>query len=560
MIDNLFSSREEEWDVRDSTIPGCTQVLIAGGGPVGLAAAVELGRRGIDCVVIEPRATVSHARPRCKTVNVRSMEHLRRWGIAERLRDRAPLPVAWSQDIVFCTSLVGYELSRFTSVLGLAHQGDRFAEVGQQAPQYVLEELLRDVVARELPSVTLATGHRALGLEQDDGEVRVTVQDEVGGRSVITAAYALGCDGPRSVVREAIGAAYVGEQAMRPNFGMVFHAPELLARTAHGPAVQYWILNQSAPSLMGPIDLHGTWWIIAFGVDQETGQRDAGRIIDGAVGTPIDAEVISSDPWTARMQLVDRARAGRVFLAGDAAHLNPPFGGHGLNTGLGDAVDLGWKLAAVLEGWGGPRLLDSYEPERRPIQIRVIAAAAANNRVLATDLLSDDIDSPGEPGDWARKAAHLTIQATKYAEFNALSLVLDLAYESSPVIATDGPGPELGDDDAPVTAVRPGARLPHAWIDPRESIYDELGDGMTLLALERGHEAGIASFAAAAAKRGVPLRVVGALDRDLRDRYGSALVLVRPDQHVAWCGERMPPDVVNLIDVVRGADPEGRLS
>jgi 2-polyprenyl-6-methoxyphenol hydroxylase-like FAD-dependent oxidoreductase len=540
--------------VSAATHPERTQVLIAGGGPVGLAAAVELGRRGIECVVIEPRTAVSHDRPRCKTINIRSMEHLRRWGIAERLRDRAPLPVAWSQDIVFCTSLVGHELSRFTGVLGLADQGERSPEVGQQAPQYVLEELLRDVV-EELPSVTLATGRRVLGLEQDDDGVSVTVLDEAGGQSLIAAEYALGCDGPRSVVREAIGAAYVGEQAMRPNLGMVFHAPDLLARVVHGPAVQYWILNQSAPSLMGPIDLHGTWWIIAFGVDRETGQRDARRIIDGAAGTPIDATVISHDPWTARMQLVDRARDRRVFLAGDAAHLNPPFGGHGLNTGLGDAVDLGWKLAAVLQGWGGPRLVDSYEPERRPIQTRVIAAAAANNSVLATDLLTADIGVPGAAGDRARTAAHLNIQTTKHAEFHALSLVLDLAYERSPVIATDGPGPELGDNDDPVVQARPGARLPHAWMGPGQSIYDELGDGMTLLALAGGHEVELAGVDAAARDRGVPLRVVEHEDRDLRDRLGSALVLVRPDQHVAWCGDEIPPDVAIVIDLVRGAVP-----
>lgn len=399
--------------------------------------------------------------------------------------------------------------------------------------------------------MTLATGRQVTGLEQDDGTVRVAVADEVGGRSVVSAEYGLGCDGPRSAVRDAIGAAYVGEHALRPNFGMVFHAPELLERTAHGPAVQYWILNRIAPALMGPIDLLGTWWIIAFGVDRATGERDARAIIDGAAGTPIQAAVLSHDPWTARMQLVDRARDRRVFLAGDAAHLNPPFGGHGLNTGIGDAVDLGWKLAAVLAGWGGPSLLDSYEAERRPIQTRVIAAAAANNRVLATDLLDDDADAPGERGERARANADLRIQAAKRAEFHALSLVLDLAYEQSPVIAADGPGLVLGDDDDPVTEARPGARLPHAWIGPGRSIHDELGAGMTLVALQDGPFEGLERVAD---ERGVPLRVVRQ-DSALRDRYGAALMLVRPDQHVAWCADRMPDDVAGLIDQARGADP-----
>lgn len=534
-------------------LPARTEVLIAGGGPVGLAAAVDLGRRGIDCVVVEPRATVSHARPRCKTLNVRSMEHLRRWGIADRLRERAPLPVAWSQDIVFCTSLTGYELSRFHGVLGLRAQADRFPELGQQAPQYVLEELLRDVVG-ELDSVTLLTGRRVLDLEQDDERVRITIGGEAGERAVITAAYTLGCDGPRSTVRNAIGSVYVGEQALRPNFGMVFRAPELLARTTHGPAVQYWIVNADAPSTMGPIDRDGTWWIIAVGVDQKTGERNAKWIIDAAAGAPIDASVISTDPWTARMQIVDRARVGRVFLAGDAAHLNPPFGGHGLNTGIGDAVDLGWKLAAVLHGWGGPRLLDSYEAERRPIQARVIAAAEANNRVLSTDLLGDDLNVPGPAGDRARTAAGRNIQDAKHAEFHALSLVLDLAYADSPVIAADRCVRHVADNDVPVTEARPGARLPHAWIGPGRSIYDKLGEGMTLLALEPGHDADVARAQAAARRRRIPLRVIDRPDKSLRDRYKTALVLVRPDQHVAWCGDRMVRDPVELIDLVRGAD------
>ncbi len=304
---------------------------------------------------------------------------------------------------------------------------------------------------------------------------------------------------------------------------------------------------------MGPIDLHGTWWIIAFGVDRATGERNARAIIDGSAGTPVDATVLSHDPWTARMQLVDRARDRRVFVAGDAAHLNPPFGGHGLNTGLGDAVDLGWKLAAVLQGWGGPALLDSYEAERRPIQTRVIAAAAANNRVLATDLLDDDADAPGETGVRARQQADVRIQAAKRAEFHALSLVLDLAYEDSPVIVADGPGPVLGDDDDPLTEVRPGARLPHVWIAPGRSIYDELGGGMTLVALR---DDSLQPLQGVADERGVPLQVVRQ-DGALRDRYGAALMLVRPDQHVAWAADRIPGDVAGLIDQVRGARPSG---
>jgi 2-polyprenyl-6-methoxyphenol hydroxylase-like FAD-dependent oxidoreductase len=535
-----------------SAQPRRTQVLIAGGGPVGLAAAIELGRRGIGCVVVEPRTTVSRARPRCKTINVRTMEHLRRWGIADRLRERAPLPVAYSQDIVFCTSLTGYVLSRFTGVLGLSPEGERFPEVGQQAPQYVFEELLR-AAASELSDISLLTGRQVIGLDQDEHEVRAQIAGEDGTRTELTADYALGCDGPRSTVREAIGSHYIGEHSLRPNFGMVFHAPELLTRTAHGSAVQYWILNDAAPSLLGPIDLHGTWWMIAFGIDREQGSRDASALIDAAAGEPTEARVLSVDPWRARMQLVDHARRRRVFLAGDAAHLNPPFGGHGLNTGIGDAVDLGWKLAAVLHGWGGSALLESYEAERRPVQTAVIGAAEANNRVLATELLSENLDTDDATGQRARHEAHHVIQASKQAEFHALDLVLDIAYENSPVVPHDAtPNPPHHEASPPSRAV-PGARLPHARFADARSIYDELGSGMTLLALGPDTSDDAQAIETAARARRVPMRIAHLQGHNLHDRYGARLIMVRPDQHVAWSGHKAPRDTSELIDLIRGA-------
>jgi 2-polyprenyl-6-methoxyphenol hydroxylase-like FAD-dependent oxidoreductase len=509
-----------------------TQVLVAGGGPVGLAAAVELGRRGVACIVVEPRESVSRARPRCKTTNVRTMEHLRRWGLADRLRARAPLPPEFSSDVVFATSLTGWELSRFTGVLGLTAQGDRFPEVGQQAPQFVLEELLRDAVG-ELDTVTLALGRRVVDVVAgpDDVVVGITGPD---GTEEIAADYVLGCDGPRSTVREAIGARYVGEHALRPNVGMVFRAPGLADRVRHGPAVQYWTVNPDAPALLGPLDREGTWWIIAFGVDRETGEREGRALIDAAVGEAVDAAVLSTDPWTARMQLVDTLRVGRVFLAGDAAHLNPPFGGHGLNTGIGDAVDLGWKLAATLQGWGGPRMLESYEAERRPVQDRVIRAASENMRTVSTDLLADDLDAATPAGDAARRAADRRIQQTKYAEFHALDLVLDPDHAGSPIVA-DGPGA--------------GKRLPHAWLPDSGSLYDVLGSGLTLLT--RGG-AEVAGFREACADRGVPLAVAPVLDDALVRRYRASVLLVRPDQHIAWAGDLLPADPVPLLDRVTG--------
>jgi 2-polyprenyl-6-methoxyphenol hydroxylase-like FAD-dependent oxidoreductase len=527
-----------------ATLPRSVQVVVAGGGPVGLAAAVELGRRGVTCLVAEPRLEVSHARPRCKTVNVRTMEHLRRWGIADRFRARAPLPVSWSQDIVFCTSLAGHELSRFTGVLGLAPDGDRFPETGQQAPQYVLEELLREVVT-ELSPCTLATGLRVTAARQSPTAVQVDIADATGRTVIVEAEYLLGCDGPRSTVRELMGARYVGEYALRPNFGMVFHSDDLWRRVRHGPAVQYWIVNDITPALMGPIDLNGTWWIIAFGVEEDQGRQTAMTLIEGAAGTPIDVKILSDDPWTARMQLASPLRSGRLFLAGDAAHLNPPFGGHGLNAGIGDAVDLGWKLAATLDGWGGSVLLDSYELERRPVQDRIIREASANMRTLSSELLVPHLDEDTADGEQARRQAGALIQETKAAEFHSLDLVLDLGYEASPLVA---PG------DNCRAGARLGARLPHAWLGENESMYDTLGSGLTLIVLDAAAGTWEPTLAAARARR-VPLETVDLRQHGLRDRYGAGLILVRPDQHVAWCGDVLPESSAQIIDRARGALP-----
>lgn len=526
------------------TVRGRVPVLIAGGGPVGLAAAVELGRRGIECLVVEPRRTVSQARPRCKTLNVRTMEHLRRWGLADRLRERAPLPVSWSQDVVFCTTLSGWELSRFSGVLGLTAEGDRFAETGQQAPQYVLEEVLREHVT-ELDPCELLTGARVVAVAQDDELVTVTVEDEAGVRRVVTAEYVFGCDGPRSVVREQIGSAYVGGQALRPNYGMVFHSPDLWAQVKHGPAVQYWIVNHDTPALVGPLDREGTWWAIAFGVYRATGDRTAQRLIDGFAGTPVNAEVLSTDPWTAQMRIVDRMRDRRVFLAGDAAHLNPPFGGHGLNTGIGDAVDLGWKIAAVLDGWGGPGLLDSYEIERRPIQENVIAEATANMRVLPTELLADNLEDGDEAGIGARQAAGRRIQETKKAEFHSLALVLGQCIDVSPVIpAVDSGGGDGG-------GARPGARLPHLYLPDGRSLYDVLGPNLTLLVLPGGAPEAHAVLHAARAADVPVVRVDLDLPAEAAARLGTGLLLVRPDHIVAWQADRAD-DAQALIEQVSG--------
>jgi 2-polyprenyl-6-methoxyphenol hydroxylase-like FAD-dependent oxidoreductase len=512
-----------------------TPVLIAGGGPTGLAAAIELGSRGIECLVLEPRHSVSVDRPRAKTTSVRSMEHFRRWGLAERIRAVAPLPVGWSQDAVFCTSLLGREITRMRDVFALtSSRCDHFAETSQQIPQPLVEQVMRDAL-RDLPSVTLSTGWSLTGLTECVTEVRAQATSTDGETAEVRAQYVLGCEGSVSPTRAAIGARYVGRSDLRPNFNLVFRAAGLGERVPHGPAVHYWVLNHDVPGLVGRLDLTDTWWAMAMGVDPEVGDRDPYRLIRGLVGADIEAHVVSTDPWTARMLLVDRYQTERVFLVGDAAHLNPPWGGHGFNTGLGDAVNVGWKLAATLAGWSGPGVLRSYEQERRPIAQRTIDDATVNMRMLSVELAAaaDDAEQ---------------IHRTKDREFYSLGLVLGYEYANSRIIVSDEPPPAEQDSRIYRPSSRPGARLPHEWLPDGRSVYDVLGRDLTLLRVSAAVEA--SALVGAARKRNVPLTVVDVTDLPLAERYDADQLIVRPDQHIAWRSRGVTLDERGANDVL----------
>ncbi|MFD7981959.1 FAD-dependent monooxygenase [Kitasatospora indigofera] len=508
-------------------------VLIIGGGPVGLATALELASHGVASTVVESRPEVSWARPRAKTTSARTMEHLRRWGLAGVLRERAPLPQSWSDQVVFCTTLLHREVTRFDRAFALDLRHDELvAEGGQQVPQPLVESVLRERVAA-LPASTLVTGATVTALAQDADGVSVEVRAQDGTVSTLRARYAVGCDGARSVVRHTLGIGLDGDDDSRPNYNIVFRAPGLAARVPHGDAVQYWVLNPEQPGLLGRLDLDGTWWCIGIGVDATAGAADPVGLVRNLIGDEageIAVEVVAADPWYSRMRLAGAYRAGRVLLAGDAAHLNPPWGGHGFNTGVGDAVNLGWKLAAVLQGWAPDTLLDSYEHERRAVAAGTIEAATRNMSTLTPELGDPRLLGTDEEFAQVRPLIAEAVRRSKDSEFHSLGLVLGTSYAGSPIVDA---GPVREPDEAAYTpSAAPGERLPHTWLSPTESLYDRLGPGFSLVGDLTLPAA--ARIADEARRLGIPLTVL-AFAR-AADLFEAPLVIVRPDQHVAWRG------------------------
>jgi 2-polyprenyl-6-methoxyphenol hydroxylase-like FAD-dependent oxidoreductase len=533
-----------------------TQVLIVGAGPVGLALAIELGLRGIDVTLVEQRSRTG-AQPRAKTTNVRTMQHMRRWGLAERLRAEAPLPYDYPTDVVFSTTLFGRTLAVIENAFaGKKCRDPRFPEPAQWVPQYTVEKVLHERIAL-LPSVHLVSGTAFETASQSATGVTATVRNiESGAPSTIRAHYLVGADGAKSRVREIIGAKMTGEHAYALNYNLILRIPELDRTPPVRRAIMYWLINRDSPGVLSPLDGNGEWAFITRLAPGVTAISDDEviRRVHAAIGRPKNAElaveILARDYWAAHRLIADRYRERRIFLAGDACHLHPPFGGYGMNLGIADGVDLGWKLAAVLQGWGGEGLLASYEDERRPVHLRTIDEAVANYRTLSDQLLKDDLEAAGAEGERARAAVAREIIATKTREFDTLGVVLGSRYDGSPVIADDGsaPPPEHYANYQP--SAHPGCLAPHAWLGDGSSLYDHFGPGFTLLLLSDTAAPLAQDIKSAAAKASVPMTLLDLREAGLGELYAAPLALIRPDQFVAWRGSGA--DAATLMQTISG--------
>ena len=420
------------------------RVVIVGSGPAGLAAAIELGSRGVACTLVERQQRAGHA-PRAKTTHTRTREHLRRWGIADKLAAASPFGVDYPSHVVYVTRLGGKLIHRFEHALQCSPERDeRYSEHGQWIPQYKLEQVLREH-ALSLPGVDIVFGREVVGFDERSDGLAVRVRDvDADAVEEIAADYLIGADGARSAVRDAIGATMEGNYGLSRNYNTIFRAPGLAEAHPHGPGIMFVQVNDDAPGLIGPMDAPDLWYFMPTGLAPGVSYTDdeAVEAIRRSTGIDLPYEILSSDEWVASRLLADRSRRGRVFLTGDACHLHPPFGGFGMNMGVADSVDLGWKIAAVLEGWGGPALLDSYEVERRPAHEYVLDESQANLAASPNALLRPGLEDDTAAGDEVRREVGEQVVGAKTAEFYALGVVLGYCYRNSPVIA-DAPSGEI---------------------------------------------------------------------------------------------------------------------
>jgi 2-polyprenyl-6-methoxyphenol hydroxylase-like FAD-dependent oxidoreductase len=532
------------------SVPNNVPVLIAGGGPIGLALAADLGRRGVRTLLVEERDD-KLAPAKMLEVSVRTMEFCRGLGIADKVRNWG-FPHDLPLDSVFVTDLQGYELGRVrTASLGSRQDSDFSPERGRPCPQTWFDPILQSC-ARSFPHVMLRYNVRLEGFVQDADGVTASLRDKSAGVETVRAQYLVGCDGFESTVRKLLGIGIKGEPHIDWSMTIYLRIPELPSR--YGLTYRYVFVGPEGTwSFLTLVNGKDLWRLQIVDIDErKLNNVDIPALVRRCMGQDVPYTVEHKDLWVRKRTVADRFAEDRVFIAGDAAHAHPPNGGLGMNTGLQDAFDLGWKVAAMIDGWGGEGLLESYDAERRPASARAAEVSLQNYRRLISAEQRAEIYSPTQEGEAARRAIGARLVEENEKSWHPVGVHLGYIYHPSPIVVPDGtPQPEDDTFGYQPTAF-PGARAPHVWLAPGKSTLDLFGDGFVLLKFA---EVPTTAIERACKERGVPLRVERIAHAEAAALYGRALVLVRPDGHVAWRDNAAPEDASALIDAVRGARP-----
>lgn len=541
-----------------------SDVLIVGAGPVGMVLALDLASRGVKVVVAERHAPDATPPPRCNHISARSLEIFRRLGLASEIR-QAGLPGSYPHDVAYATSLTGYELSR----IRIPSRDNRFGTTGysdsdwptpeppHRCNQMYFEPILQRHVL-ETPNIRMLYRTEIEALTQDDTGVTARGRDLATGEAYeFRADYLVGCDGGSSMVRKTIGARFEGVDIVSGTRSILLRSPDFTAKRKVAPAWMTWVLNPRVFGCVIAMNGDDLWsfhmWMPTGVSDFESLDRE--QAIRASFGTDFEYEIISTDDWYGRRLVANKFRDRRVFICGDAAHIWIPFAGYGMNAGIADAMSLSWQLAAVVNGWAEPGLLDAYEVERQPVTEQVSRhAMALALKNLDTDFVKKPpaaLEHEGPEGDAVRAEAGRFMYDANVGQFACIGLNFGTYYNSSPITAHDGePAP-----DYDLTTYRPstvpGCRTPHIWLNDGSSLYDRMGPEYTLLRSDP--DVDVSGLVAAAADRGVPLQVLDLDPSEGGDIYRQKLVLSRPDQHVAWRGDAEPEDPLALIDLIRGA-------
>jgi 2-polyprenyl-6-methoxyphenol hydroxylase-like FAD-dependent oxidoreductase len=539
------------------------EVLIVGAGPVGLTLAIDLAWRGIDVAVVEMRAAAEPPEPKCNHVAARTMEIFRRLGFAEKVR-HSGLPADYPHDISYRTTFTGQELTR----IAIPCRRDRFTrkegpdcnwptpEPPHRINQIFLEPILfAHAMAEGRIRIINRTAVEDVRIE--DTFARVTLRDlETMSAKSVRCRYLIGCDGAKSVVRKAIGATFEGDAVVQRVQSTYIRAPDLIRRQLHEPAWGTGVINPRRSGMVYAIDGRERWLVHNYmkpgEADFDCVDRDASiRTILG-VDANFEYDVISKEDWVGRRLIASRFRDRSAFVAGDAAHIWVPYAGYGMNAGIADAMNLSWMLAAHLNGWAPAAILDAYEAERWPItsQVSRFAMSHAEAEMRRRGAVPEEIEDEGAQGERARREVGRLTYEINVQQYACAGLNFGTYYDRSPIIAYDGATPPPYTMSSYTPSTVPGCRTPHLWLADGTSLYNAMGPEFTLLRFDPAVD--VTAIERAAEKRQVPLRVLDIAPP--ADRlHQSALVLSRPDQHVAWRGHCAPADPLALIDRIRGA-------